>query len=266
MSSLIHTPDAFKELNQNLGQLEQKAALPPHNSDRQCRIILIRHGESTSNADGKALRIAGRTHDVLLTEKGIGQAAAAANFLAAILPTKISAVYSSPLKRALQTAEKIKEVLQLNTETIISQDLIETHYGNLEGASKEDYDPAEEAMEKELPELSAFRERVQYKMKKQGTLPNNDMETGEEVDQRIAQFLLNTAKNHPGKTVLAVTHNGPVKYQFMHSAMREYHKEILYTSFSVGNAAFLILDVDIDSQKVATKGTYQMAWKAKAKL
>ena len=63
-------------------------------------ILLIRHGETDWNAE-KIFR--GRA-DIELNESGIKQAELLAQYLA---DEKIVAVYSSPLKRALKTAEII---------------------------------------------------------------------------------------------------------------------------------------------------------------
>ena len=62
-------------------------------------IIFLRHGQAKNNID-KVL--AGRTAGVPLTEKGIKQAKTIAKFLK---PMKISTVYTSPIERALKTAE-----------------------------------------------------------------------------------------------------------------------------------------------------------------
>ncbi|HEY6472110.1 MAG TPA: histidine phosphatase family protein, partial [Acidimicrobiales bacterium] len=60
-------------------------------------LILVRHGESTANAQGLLL---GRT-DAELTENGRRQAAAAR----ALVYDPVAEVRSSPLRRALDTAE-----------------------------------------------------------------------------------------------------------------------------------------------------------------
>jgi probable phosphoglycerate mutase len=63
-------------------------------------LYLIRHGESTYNAEG---RIQGQS-DVALSELGRRQSAAVAEALATV---PIDAVYSSPLHRAMETAQAI---------------------------------------------------------------------------------------------------------------------------------------------------------------
>jgi broad specificity phosphatase PhoE len=65
-------------------------------------IILIRHGQTAWNEPGE--RIRGRS-DVPLSEEGIAQAQETARYIAARWP--LSAVYASPLSRAMETARAI---------------------------------------------------------------------------------------------------------------------------------------------------------------
>jgi broad specificity phosphatase PhoE len=81
-------------------------------------VALIRHGQTSWNAQGRFL---GHT-DIGLNEEGQTQAMRLAEKLPAL-----SAVYSSPLARALQTARAITE------EPIKVPDLMELNQGELEG-------------------------------------------------------------------------------------------------------------------------------------
>jgi probable phosphoglycerate mutase len=84
----------------------------------------VRHGETESNVLGI---VAGST-DVLLTEHGRAQARTAADTLKA---AGITAVYSSPLRRARDTADCIGGALALPV-TVIAE-LAERNWGELEG-------------------------------------------------------------------------------------------------------------------------------------
>jgi probable phosphoglycerate mutase len=84
----------------------------------------LRHGETESNA---ALIVAGSL-DVELTALGRQQAEAAAALLA---DEPITAIYSSPLKRALHTAEPIASRLKLPLSVIA--EIAERSWGTLEG-------------------------------------------------------------------------------------------------------------------------------------
>src|SRR5262245_33902504 len=70
-----------------------------------CRFIIVRHGQSQSNA---ILSVDGRTLDTELSEKGQEQADQTGQLLNQHVAA-IAAVYSSPMKRALQTAQGIEK-------------------------------------------------------------------------------------------------------------------------------------------------------------
>ncbi|MBA7700835.1 Phosphoserine phosphatase 1 [subsurface metagenome] len=87
-------------------------------------IILARHGETEWNVE-EVFR--GRI-DVELNETGIKQAELLAEYLT---DSKIGAIYSSPLKRALKTAEIIAGYHKLDVE--IAPGLIDFDYGKWQG-------------------------------------------------------------------------------------------------------------------------------------
>jgi len=89
-------------------------------------IMLIRHGDTDWNVE-EIFR--GRA-DVELNETGIKQAQLLARYLERM---PIEAVYSSPLKRALKTAEIIAS--SHNVDVIPSQELIDFDYGEWQGMS-----------------------------------------------------------------------------------------------------------------------------------
>ena len=93
------------------------------------RLLLIRHGETDHNVRQLAL---GRA-DVPLNERGRQQAAALAARLAAHADRgeRIDAVYSSPLRRCLETAAPLAEALDLSIQ--IEPRLIEMDIGLVEG-------------------------------------------------------------------------------------------------------------------------------------
>jgi broad specificity phosphatase PhoE len=88
------------------------------------RLILVRHGETDSNKAGLAL---GRA-DIELNETGRWQAQRLAEALQA---EAIAAVYSSPSRRALDTARAIAERHDLAVE--VDEGLIEMDIGEMEG-------------------------------------------------------------------------------------------------------------------------------------
>ncbi|MCC6169354.1 MAG: MSMEG_4193 family putative phosphomutase [Caldilineaceae bacterium] len=88
-------------------------------------LLLIRHGE---NDWVGTHRLAGRTPGVHLNEHGVAQAARLAEQLAA---QPISAVYSSPLERCMQTARPVADALRL--PVIAEPGVIEVDYGGWQG-------------------------------------------------------------------------------------------------------------------------------------
>ncbi len=92
-------------------------------------IILARHGETEWNV-GEIFR--GRI-DIELNETGIKQAELLGGYLSEV---KIEAVYSSPLKRALRTAEVMAGSHQL--EVKIAPGLIDLDFGQWQGLSHQE--------------------------------------------------------------------------------------------------------------------------------
>ena len=91
------------------------------------KLILVRHGETHWNKDGL---VQGADSDIELNDTGLEQARRVAAFLK---NEPITAVLSSPLRRATATAEVIASQHQLSVET--DQRLKELKVGDLEGAS-----------------------------------------------------------------------------------------------------------------------------------
>jgi broad specificity phosphatase PhoE len=87
-------------------------------------LYLIRHGESVYNAEG---RIQGQT-DISLSELGLRQANAIADGFAKI---KLDAVFTSPLKRAAQTAAPLALIQGLSAQAM--PELMEIHAGIFSG-------------------------------------------------------------------------------------------------------------------------------------
>lgn len=90
-------------------------------------LLLIRHGE---NDFVKSSKMAGRISGIHLNEKGQKQAEALAE---ALKDFPITAIYSSPLERAMETATPIAEARKL--EIFQEPDLMDTDIGKWEGRS-----------------------------------------------------------------------------------------------------------------------------------
>lgn len=149
-------------------------------------IILLRHGETAYNAKGN--RYCGRT-DIELAPSGEVQAQAMALHLRNI---SISQVYSSPLKRARQTAQLASGRLSVITD----ERLTEVDFGNWEGKTREEF-------------IAENRELWKNWMNDPGKAKAGGTgETGLEVVARADSFFNNVARQHAGETILVVGHNG----------------------------------------------------------
>lgn len=111
-------------------------------------MILLRHAQSTANVSG----IWQGQLDFPLSDEGRLQAATAGRALAG---TRISNIYSSPLSRALESADIVARETGFNKEVVVLPDLSERYGGLLEGytwAEQEARNPAFVEMFLALPE------------------------------------------------------------------------------------------------------------------
>ena len=93
-------------------------------------LILVRHGESEWNRAG---RIQGQVNSPL-TDLGINQAKAIRDYLSGILINQELEIYTSPLDRALQTAEIIAQGIDYPSRKIIIEErLNDFNLGEISG-------------------------------------------------------------------------------------------------------------------------------------
>lgn len=158
-------------------------------------VYLLRHGETTWNADGN--RYCGIT-DVELTEKGLSQAAQAKDLLEGI---HFDAIYSSPLKRAYITA-----TIASNERMEVIKDplLLEAAFGQWEGKTRAEF-------VSEDPELWE-----QWDKDPGNTRAGATGDTAGEVVERVNRFFEEAAHRHPGGTILVVAHNTVNRFFLAH--------------------------------------------------
>ena len=150
------------------------------------RIILVRHGETDANKQG---RFQGAS-DARLNDTGLSQAKALGRRLAS---EKIKAVYCSPQTRAQQTATPIAEALGLSIQTL--EGLRELDIGELDGLQVHDL------RERYSHILDQWRTDVGAL-----TMPGGESIVG--LQQRTWKAVLRIRESHNEDiTVAAVSHN-----------------------------------------------------------
>ncbi|KAL2552864.1 Phosphoglycerate mutase-like protein 4 [Forsythia ovata] len=155
-------------------------------------IIVIRHSETDWNADG---RIQGQL-DVDLNDVGMQQGAALAARLSK--ETKISAVYSSDLKRAFVTAEIIAQCCGMLVP-VKDPDLRERHMGDLHGIVFNEADKIKPEAHKAFVSLKRDQE-----------IPGGGGSRNQIYD-RCTSALHRIAKKHRGERVVVVTHGATIE-------------------------------------------------------
>ena len=150
-------------------------------------IYLVRHGESEVNL---TRTMSYKRVDLGLTARGEAQATSLAAWFAG---RSIARIYSSPLQRGLQTAERIAATT--GAPVTVSEALRELDVGSLEGRSDaaawEVHDAVLRSWWQGEPE-AAFPDGEDYLA----------------VHARISGFLDSLAQLHPSQDVVAVGHGG----------------------------------------------------------
>jgi len=156
------------------------------------KIYIIRHGETTGDTEDRY----GGSYDDHLTEKGKSQLQKTA---ASLVDKNIEIIFSSPLIRARESAEIIREQIGAPVEFV--DGLRERHYGVLTGLTKD------EAREK-------FPEVVEKHKDSQFTDP--DGESFDDFNKRVVEtYKYLTMRDN--SVIAVVSHGGPIKaiYRFL---------------------------------------------------
>jgi broad specificity phosphatase PhoE len=150
-------------------------------------IVLVRHGETDWNRDN---RFQGHA-DPPLNDTGRAQARTLAQELR---DEELAALYTSPLRRASETASILGSELGLHPSPEAS--LMEVDVGSWSGLTREE-------VEARFP--IGFARWLEYG---HGW---DDGETYDELGGRVVAGLSNLGSRHPDDTVVAVTHGGPIR-------------------------------------------------------
>ena len=167
---------------------------------------IFRHGETEFNKEGI---LQGKEIDSSLNENGLKQAEKISKFL---LNKNIKTIFSSPLKRAKQTAEIVANDLKVNI--ILNNSLSEIAYGEASGKKKQDLE-------------KLFGEGINEKWSSDDpTLDNIKFLNGEskiEVRERVFNFINDLIKS-TNDDVLCLSSHGFVIKQLIILAKENNHK------------------------------------------
>jgi broad specificity phosphatase PhoE len=161
--------------------------MPTEKVPSESELILVRHGETDSNAQDVWQGMQG---DDPLNERGRLQSLAVADYLTRYSPVK--ALYSSDLRRAIETAEMIG--VQLNLPVKMHTGLREYDFGFLEGAT------TSEAQGRWHELLDRWRSEPTYK-------PHGG-ESAFDFAVRVNGAFQEILAQHPTGRVIVVAHGG----------------------------------------------------------
>jgi broad specificity phosphatase PhoE len=165
--------------------------------------LLLRHGESVSNADPEAITLPEETGD-RLSERGQEQARAAADGLAR---ADIARLFSSPMRRALETAEPLSEALELPVTVLpYVHELKEASgYGEL--------DPEEQKLQRWSARMAAHPDDPDW--------ASEGAESFNDVRDRVRRLKLELENQPSGERTLIVTHGIFSRFFFFDSLLGE---------------------------------------------
>ena len=162
---------------------------------RRTQLIIVRHGQTQWN-----LKLIRQGHlDSPLTEMGLAQAKALGDRLAR---ETFSALYSSDLGRAVQTAQMIAAAT--GHEIVTDPRLRERHLGIFQGLNGD-----------ELKEKYPEEYRLHRTMGPSYVIPGGES-MRQQVERNVAYFN-EIAEKHLGETIVVVTHGGVLSGFFRHA-------------------------------------------------
>lgn len=185
-------------------------------------LYLMRHGTTEWNVSKGRYCGSGEISDIGLNPMGVKQAKALSERLK---DAPLKAVYSSPMKRAVQTAEWLARPHRLGV--IIMDGLRERSYGRWEGLTVDEIN-------------KRFPGSYQRYQEDPGSFRPPDGETGLEVGKRVVQTVGPIAGNHQGCAVALVSHeatNRILLCQLLGLSISHYRRRLVQS-----NAALTIVE------------------------
>jgi broad specificity phosphatase PhoE len=157
-------------------------------------ILLIRHAVT----DAVGTRLSGRNPGYGLNQCGRAQAE---RLRIRLSPVNLAAIYSSPLERAVETAEPVARDRGLRIEPLM--ELIEIDFGAWTGST--------------FAELATDPRWVRFnRHRSMAAVPGGERAT--DVKARIARAIDEAGARHPNQTVAFVTHADVIRLAILHVA------------------------------------------------
>lgn len=192
------------------------------------KILLVRHGETEFNKHGRYM---GQL-DIPLNEVGKKEAEQIGKVLKAF---SISAIYSSDLKRASETAEIIKKTMNFPQEIILEPALRELNLGKLEGTY----------LNLEIQNMTEQQFNAY--------LLQMDGESLIDFNNRVWQcFQSITEKTENDQNIVIVSHGGSIRVILSKIIDPKYN---IFDKIVLDNGSLTILNLE----KIAGKITYRIA-------
>ncbi len=187
------------------------------------RFLLIRH--ATTDSVGK--RLSGRLPGIHLNEEGKMQAKLLAESLSGL---PIAAIYSSPLERAVETAEPIST--SLNFKIISKDDFVEINFGEWTNKTFEELQN-----EKQFQLFNSFRSNTR--------IPGGELMI--EAQSRMISGIQKLCIQHQNETVAIISHSDLIKatiafYAGIHLDM--------FQRIEINPASVSIIEIDDYSAKI----------------
>ncbi|HEY32515.1 MAG TPA: histidine phosphatase family protein [Dehalococcoidia bacterium] len=157
-------------------------------------VYVVRHTEATHHVQG----LVGGWYDTSLTENGRNQARKTALALYSEIGEQNIPIYSSDLKRCVETAEVIAEVF--NSTVIPDRNLREMSWGDAEGKNQEWWD-------KNITPRPADGNRLDHQIFR-------NAESRRDVGTRI-QSSVDRIASRPDNNIIIVTHGFALTFVFM---------------------------------------------------
>lgn len=156
------------------------------------RLVVVRHGQAEANVEQRYLGL----RDDPLTDVGLAQAEAVGRALASM---PLAAVYSSPLTRALRTAEPVARAHGLTV--IHERRLLEMSFGAWEGLTRAELVASGDEA---AAHLARWEEDPAAVAPPEG-------ESLAAVRERVLELLAELVAHKPQAPVALVSHVGPIK-------------------------------------------------------